>query len=238
MPPPPTPPTLLDLLCRKEIMFNGVMSTEPILSRVVSYLGFQHNLGEARSPMQLAAVLGATCVKYLKLTRRNPHFYRWLVLQPPSAVTQSAFERLVDLHSSAIRCLDLSFCHEFITDTELTRLATTCPQLTQCVVWGCHQLTDTGMMALASTCPYLTFLNFGACAKITDASLERIGTDLLYLDNLHLSGCPLVTDAGIVSLLPSSRVVLQLRRLKDPSPVPTEVASVVVMGLDPHVMAV
>ncbi|RHY28689.1 hypothetical protein DYB32_005769 [Aphanomyces invadans] len=35
------PPTLLDLLCRKEVIFNGPMSTEPILSRVLVYLGMQ-----------------------------------------------------------------------------------------------------------------------------------------------------------------------------------------------------
>ncbi|ETW03669.1 hypothetical protein, variant 1 [Aphanomyces invadans] len=217
------PPTLLDLLCRKEVIFNGPMSTEPILSRVLVYLGMQHELGKAHSPIQLAARLGSTCIKFLKLTRKNPYFYRWLVLRPPSSANLPMFQRLVDLHTTAIRCLDLSFCHDYVTDAELKRLAATCPFLTQCVLWGCHDLTDEGIITLASNCPYLTFLNFGACAKVTDVTLERIGSDLMYLDNLHLSGCPLVTDAGIAKLLPSSRVVLQLRQTTDPRPVPSEV---------------
>ncbi|KAH9097338.1 hypothetical protein LEN26_017136 [Aphanomyces euteiches] len=207
-------PTLLDLLARKEIVFNGTKSTEPILTRVIAFLGMEHSIGHDKSPACFATTLMLTCTKYFKLATKNPYLFRWMVLRPRWSL--SAFERIFDLHKALILSLDLSFCHAYVTDTTIQTLANGCPLLTHCVVWGCHQLSDIGLKGLVSSCRYLTFLNFGGCVKITNASLECIGNELLYLDNLHMSGCPLLNDEGIASLLPASCVVLRVHPCDEP----------------------
>ncbi|KAF0698867.1 Aste57867_10544 [Aphanomyces stellatus] len=216
MPPPLSAVTLLDLLCRKEVIYNGNMSTEPIFMRVLGFIGFEYALGHDATPAHFATTLMLTCTKYFKLTAKNALFFRWIVLRPPLDAVLPTFERVFGLHSAMLLSLDVSYCHDFITDEKLEALALVSPRLTQCVLWGCHQLTDVGLNALATSCRYLTFLNFGACPLISDAALAAIGAELLYLDNLHMGGCPRVTDVGVASLAPCSRVVLQLHQTPAP----------------------
>ncbi|OQR90990.1 hypothetical protein ACHHYP_05076 [Achlya hypogyna] len=202
--------SLLDLICRKEVVYGDSLSMEPVIARVAAYLDCEHVVGQDKTRLVLASTLLRLSRKHYALVTKNPWYFRALVLRRPTKDKLSKLRELLELHATALHCLDVSFCHEYITDDVLESLVKPCVHLRQCILWGCHQLTDHGLIALATHCRYLTFLNFGGCPRITDAAIEIIGHELLYLDNLHMSGCKKVTDAGVAALAAYSRVVLQL----------------------------
>ncbi|EQC41718.1 hypothetical protein, variant [Saprolegnia diclina VS20] len=160
--------------------------------------------------MTLATTLMLLSTKHYKLVRKNPFFFRALVVRRPSVTKVTKLHEHLQLYGPTLHALDVSFCHELIDDAALTSIVSQCPRLRHVILWACHQLTDRGLMALAMHCRYLDFLNFGGCRRVTDAALDAIGQELLYLDNLHLSGCKNVSDAGIAVLATYSRVLLQL----------------------------
>ncbi|KDO34532.1 hypothetical protein SPRG_00595 [Saprolegnia parasitica CBS 223.65] len=217
---------VLDLLCRKEIVYGKALSMEPVLCRVAAFLNAEYCIGHDTTRMALATILMQLSTKHYKLVRKNPYFFRALVVRRPSVAKvaklhehlRSASNRIeyeastphLELYGPTLQALDVSFCHEVIDDAALASIASQCPRLRHVVLWACHQLTDRGLMALATHCRYLDFLNFGGCRHVTDVALDAIGQELLYLDNLHLSGCKNVSDAGIAVLATYSRVLLQL----------------------------
>ncbi|OQS04247.1 hypothetical protein THRCLA_03500 [Thraustotheca clavata] len=213
--------SVLDLLLYKEIVYGTALSMEPIISRVAAFLGFEHKIGSDHTRLRFLVQLMVLSLKHYKLIMKNSYYYRALLVRKPTKSKMTRMHELIDLHYEYIHCIDLSFCHEFVTDDAVGKIAKKCIQLRQCVLWGCHQLTDKSIIALAIKCRYLTFLNFGGCFQITDKSLEVIGRELLYLDNLHLSGCKKITNTGIVALTPYSRVILQINS-KDKFRIPME----------------
>ena len=97
------------------------------------------------------------------------------------------------------RSINAELLRSSLTDSMLSRLATSLPWLASISLRGCDGISDVGVSSIAS-CGFLTRLDLCFCEKVGDKGIERLAAGCRQLTSLDLGFCEQLTDVGVEAL--------------------------------------
>ncbi|TMW64860.1 hypothetical protein Poli38472_009027 [Pythium oligandrum] len=113
-------------------------------------------------------------------------------------IDHAAFERLVANNKSSLRVVNLLGCHTMTGED--VGLLSTCPELRDLNLQGCHMVDNAAVADLVRTCGNLERLNLRYCHKVDDALVKIIASSAKKLRDLNLRYCYKVTDASVTAI--------------------------------------
>ena len=111
-------------------------------------------------------------------------------------ITDGGVENLIE-NCNNIQYLSIAKCP--ISNSALTSIATFAAQIRHLNLYECDYITDTGIMKIASSCPRMRSIDLSNCLSITDASLYVLSR-CSKMRRVNLKACRKVTDAGVRKL--------------------------------------